>query len=202
MRANAAVRQCLSEMGTEFGLADARDITHERMRVRDVAHAGTWLYPAALQVPGTQHILDTILKDDLESVTWWHAWEQAAKVVCQWVHPRPRREWLQSRLCHVGATVGESLRTVCDRFAVWRWKTLWNVTRDLLRMREALITATSGLRASDLASRDGVLWQTFLTNVQSHVFFDAVRSASCACQARGGVLFLAPRVPMSRARMP
>ena len=171
LRANAAVRQCLSDMGTEFGLADARDITHECMRVRDVAPAGTWLYPAALQVPGTQHILDTILKDGLDSVTWWHAWEQAAKVVCQWVHPRPRREWLQSRLCHVDATVGESLRTVCDRFAVWRWKTLWNVTRDLLRMKEALITATSGLRASDLASRDGVLSQTFLTSVQSHVFW-------------------------------
>ena len=124
-------------MGTVLGLADARDITHECMRVRDVALAGTWLYPAALQVPGTQHILDTILKDGLDSVTWWRAGEQAAKAVCQWVHPRPRREWLQSRLCHVDATVGESLRTVCDRFTV--------AVEDAVERRARLVVHEGGI---------------------------------------------------------
>jgi hypothetical protein len=57
-----------------------------------------FLYPWALQVPGTQHILDTVLKDGLERIPWWVGWESASKAVCQWVHPRPRREYLQTRL--------------------------------------------------------------------------------------------------------
>ncbi|MFM7989293.1 MAG: hypothetical protein ACKPKO_59265, partial [Candidatus Fonsibacter sp.] len=34
-RASSAVRQCLSDMGTEFGLADAADVTHICMRTGD-----------------------------------------------------------------------------------------------------------------------------------------------------------------------
>ena len=93
-----------SDMGTEFGLADAADVTHACLRSRHDGRTGVWLYPWAMQAPGAQHLLDTVLKGGLERVAWWEAWEAQAKVVSQLVHPRPRREWLQRRL--LGASAG------------------------------------------------------------------------------------------------
>ena len=121
-------------------------------------------------MPGAQHLLDTVLKDGLECAPWWPAWEAQAKVVSQWVHPRAGREWLQRRLHGTSPDLAESLRTGCDRFAEWRWKALWNATRDLLRMKDAVRRATAGLRACDLGSRDGVLSQSFLMVVSSDLF--------------------------------
>ena len=170
-RANLVVRQCLSDMGTEFSLADAPDVTHECVRGVERGGQGDWLYPFALQVPGLQHLLDTIVKDGLERVTWWSAWEGQAKAVCQWVHSRARREFLQSRLQGCSTGVLESLTAGCDRFVEWRWKTLANVTRDLSRMQDALRLATRTLRTSDFSSRDSVHVQLFLTAVQSDTFW-------------------------------
>ncbi len=46
------------------------------------AEAG-WLYPLALFVPGTQHIVNNVLKDTVEELPWWPAWTAAAKCLCQ-----------------------------------------------------------------------------------------------------------------------
>ena len=97
---------------------------------------------------------------------WLQTWEAQAKAVCQLVHPRERREWLQSRLKGGCAELAKTLAAGCDRFAVWRWKTLSNVTRDLLRMKDALLNATNGLRACDLGSRDSVIAHAVLMAVQ------------------------------------
>ena len=171
LRANVVVRQCLSDMGTEVGLADVSDVAHACIRSGQRGRCGPWLYPFALQAPGTQHLLGAILQDSLDCVSWWHAWEEQAKVVCQWVHPRARRAWLQSCLQGRCAGLAQSLDAGCESFAVWRWKMRSNVTRDLLRTKDALQHATAGQRACDLGSRDSVLAQTFLTVVQSDVFW-------------------------------
>ena len=42
-RANSIVRQCLSDMGTEFALADAADVTHACLRSRHHGRSGVWL---------------------------------------------------------------------------------------------------------------------------------------------------------------
>ena len=91
-------------------------------------------------------MLDTIVKDGLERVTWLSAWEGQAKGVCQWVHSRARREFLQSRLEGCSTGVLESFTAGCERFADWRWKALVNVTLDLSRMQDALRLATATLR--------------------------------------------------------
>ena len=84
---------------------------------------------------------------------------------------KPRREFLQSRLQGRFAGIAQSLAADCDRFAACQWNNLSNVTRDLLRMQDALRHATAGLRTSGLASQDGVLAQTFLTVVQCDLFW-------------------------------
>ena len=129
-------------MGAEFGLADVPDVTHACVRLRPCGSGGAWLYPLALQVPGTQHILDIILKDGLERIPWWFRWESEAKAVCQWLHAKPRREFLQSRLAGFPDLV-KSLDSCIDKFADWRWWTLANVTDGLIRTKAALIRATS-----------------------------------------------------------
>ena len=164
-RANTAARQCVSDMGTEFGLADVPDVTHACIRSGHRDTTGECLYPCALQVPGCQHLLDTILQDGLDSVLGCPAWEEQAKLVCHWAHPRPRREFLQRRLKGPFSGLSAGLDIACERFADWRWTTLTNVTRDLLRMRDALQHATVGL-GSSAGDAD-----TFITAVQSALFW-------------------------------
>jgi len=165
-RANSAVHQCLSDMGTEFGLVDAPDVAHLCSYGHGPVMPGQWLYPYALQIPGTQHILDTILRDGLCRLEWWTSWETEAKVVCQWLHQKPHREFLPNRLDHNDTELVQSLDASCESFAEWRWKTLAHVTRDLQRMQRALRESTEGVQAKELALRDSVQAHTFLMSVK------------------------------------
>ena len=92
------------------------------------------------------HLFDTNVKDALERLTWCPAWEGQAKGVCQWVHSRPRRELLQSRLQGWSAGVLECVTVGCDRFADCRWETFPNVMRDFSRMRAAFRLGSGTLR--------------------------------------------------------
>ena len=176
--ANAAVRQCLSDMGTEYGVADAVNVTHVCAHHAPPHRTSTdhWLYPNAMKVPGSQHILDTILQDGLQRVCWWPVWEAHAKSVCQWVHKKPRREFLQARLIRCEEDVVRTLDAGCEKFADWRWKTLGQVVRDLRRMETALRHATVALSTSDLGTRDSVQSQMFLEAVHSQAFWTRTKA--------------------------
>ena len=104
------------------------------------------MFPYAMQVPGPQHILDTILQDAVDRLSWWHAWESDAKCVAQWLHAKSHRAFLQSRLAGHAADMAQALDVGCDKFAYWRWKTLFAVTRDLQRMEGVVVAARVGLR--------------------------------------------------------
>ncbi len=108
-RALSSVRQCLSDMGTEFGIADAGDILPAVVRQLSSTESGLavpvaacsrlewqpapFLFPLALQVPGTQHIIDLIVRDVLAQA-WWPQWEAQAKEVCQFL--RSQSAWSTS----------------------------------------------------------------------------------------------------------
>ena len=85
-RVNVAVRQCLSDQGTEFGLSEASDVSSACAHSVDADTRGECMFPYAIQVPGPQHILDTILQDAVDRLSWWHAWESDAKCIAQWLH--------------------------------------------------------------------------------------------------------------------
>ena len=173
-RVNAAVRQCLSDQGTEFAIADACDVSNECAHILQSYTPGQWLFPCAMQVPGTKHILDTILKDAVQRHSWWHAKQTEAKAVCQWLHKKPHRECLQARSSGHAPDMAKTLDAGCEKFADWRRKTLRTVTRDLRRMQRAICNACAGLRASDLGTRDSA----------------QVPRVGRTCQACGGVLVL------------
>jgi len=106
-------------MGTEFGLADALDVTHFCCHSHRARMPGDWLHPYALQIPGTQRVLDTILRDGLHTLELWTSRESEAKVVCQWLHQKPRGEFLQNRLDHNDMELVGTVNDSCESFTEW-----------------------------------------------------------------------------------
>ncbi|MFM7983978.1 MAG: hypothetical protein ACKPKO_32100, partial [Candidatus Fonsibacter sp.] len=69
------------------------------------------------------------------------------------------------------AELVKTLDSGIEKFAHWRWRTLTDVTSGLLRTQAALVHAIADMRGADLASRDGVQAQMFLSLVQSPAFW-------------------------------
>ena len=173
--ANLDVRQCLSDMGTEWGIADCADVVLQCTgQGQSSSEQAAFLYPMAIAVPGPQHIIDGILKDVLQNLDWWPSWQKQAKVVCQWLHNRGHREFLQSRLRAAGLDkYCLSLDASIDRFAQWRWKTLANVTAGLAHVEDAMrAVAQVFSSAKDLASRDIATGKIFLDTSKDSQFWD------------------------------
>ena len=149
----ASVRQVLTDMGCEFGCANYHDaINHVVKAFGHIDHAASQtdlshLFPYALQVPGLLHILDWIIRQAVESLTFWPAWQARAKRVLQYCHGANHRNLLRQLIrqkiaCKEHAKkrdrMCKTLVTSTGRFAKWRWKTLDTAVKDLLRVSEAL----------------------------------------------------------------
>ncbi|MCP4241226.1 MAG: hypothetical protein GY772_11750, partial [bacterium] len=146
-RAFRDVRQCLSDMGAEFGIGSAADVRAEYLRGQCAASGPggvrEHLFPAALEVPGSQHITDVCLRQTLCALDWWPRWQAQAKAVCQFLASANHREKLRQLVImgqcdqcdHTAAEA--SLKQSCERFAAWRWGTVRAATKGLLRMEVA-----------------------------------------------------------------
>ena len=185
-RANHDVRQCLSDMGTELGIAEAMDTVEEAIGQPVPDEVRGQLYPWALCIPGTQHIIDSALQASLMRVSWWPAWQKSAKAVCQWLQPLTHRQLLQERLRtavdagqHDIAELVKSLNRTVDRFAQWRWKTLKNVTDSLNRVRDATrLAVTTFASAAEFSSKDTAKAAAFFDAVHDSSFWDRSRLLS------------------------
>lgn len=167
--ANDDVRVVLSDMGVELGIGEVRDVVRQCLPIEDSDQCGQSgqstfeeatreLFPKAMVVPGPQHIIDGVLSAGVETLSWWAEWQASAKVLCQWLNPVTNRRWLKSKVRLVGgpqrAERLASLDNGCDRFADWRWKTLANVTRRLLKLQNAYRAAMSKVSsASEVSTR-------------------------------------------------
>ena len=176
-RANLDVRQCLSDMGTEWGISEFADVVAQCTKQDDPTPGQRlFLYPLALRIPGPQHILDNLLKDTLQSLAWWPAWQQQAKVVCQWLHSQGHRDFLQMHLIKKGklsASRRKSLTAAIERFAKWRWKTLAHVTSDLLRVEDAVVAAMEEFHSPiNLGSRDMGIASAFFSATKDPAFWN------------------------------
>jgi len=189
-QANLDVRQCLSDMGTEWGISEFADVVPQCTKQEDPTPGQPlFLYPMALRVPGPQHMIDNVLKDTLQSLAWWPAWQQQAKVVCQWLHNQGHRDFLQMHLVKRGgdetllASRRKSLSAAIERFAKWRWKTLSAVTAGLLRVEDAVRAAMDEIHSPiNLGSRDVGIAATFLSATKDPVFWDCASALHMLCQ--------------------
>ena len=140
-RALGSVRQVLSDMGTEFQIANARASLDDSSGQRP----DTFLYPYALQVPGIKHILDWVIRDALSDIDFWPNWQSCAKRLVQYFHGQTHRDLVSHFLCSFGHECGgsldvvrKSLQTATSSFADWRWSTLQTCIRDVLRIEDAV----------------------------------------------------------------
>ena len=198
------VRQCLSDMGTEIGVADYPDVvelsltglnrvnnragapSESKSSVRAaskpstalVKSASAYLFPLALSVPGPQHILDVVMREVLEGLPFWPHWQAQAKVVCQWLSSEGHRHFLQEILGRLGAVqLRGSLSTSCDRFVAWRWQTISNVTRDLGLKEEAIRVAMGTLDGPDqLGTRDAPKASACFSAIKDPTFWSRARA--------------------------
>lgn len=184
-QANLDVRQVLTDMGTELGIADAAAVgslcvptkrppswSSSSRPVRD-RHA--LLFPLALGIPGMQHILDSILRDSLCALSWWPAWQAQAKALSQWLGYENHRDFLQQLLASHGEGAKEyqeALHHGVATFAAWRWHTLAAVTADLCRLERPVRAAMGNLRnAAELGSRDSTHAQAVWQAVKDEEFW-------------------------------
>ncbi len=194
--ANADVRGILSDMGVEHAVGDYADILDSIVTGPSSAltelqqRSSGYLYPYALVIPGPQHTIDNIFKTCIQSLDWWLSWVADSKVVCQWLANHSHRELLANIIRghsdQVETKLGigsvdrllQSLRTTCDRFAAWRWKTIANVTRDLLRLQEVSQMAMSllGDDVDSLGTRDAARRTTLVRAIRCEAFWTRVRA--------------------------
>ena len=148
--ANADVRQCLSDMGTEFGIANYVDVVPHYLGQGSARAAnacpGQFLYPLAMQVPGVLHIVDWVIRTGIERLTFYPKWQSSAKLVLQMLHSQKLRQHMCALLHAMdidrvrSERLASSLASATGKFANWRWRTLWDAVRDLLRIEDAVRT--------------------------------------------------------------
>ena len=178
--ANVQVRGIISDCGTEIALGDHVDVLDDMYGHSSIGRLHGHLYPFALMVPGCQHLVDNLCHDSINSLPWWSEWSAESNIACQWLNDSSHREllaevWQQQATAanekHTGEMV-KSLQTSCDRFAHWRWRTLFNVTTDLVRLQPAVCGAMAYIEdRTILGTRDSAKREKFVAIVESDVFW-------------------------------
>ena len=151
-RMELLVRHVSSDMGTEFGVGDNVEFIDEFFARLHNAKAPqnpvdaqklNYMFPLAIKSPGIQHIIDWVIKQLLNKLSFWDEFEKSAKTVLQFVHSSGHRDKMvalidslhnldEQRKVQLKATLTKS---VYD-FAKWRWHTLADACRALLRIRD------------------------------------------------------------------
>ena len=110
----------------------------------------SFMFPLAIGVPGTQHILDNVLYE------LWPSFEKELKAVAQWLAPIGNRRALQHMLRVRVPEEEEAIQKLdrtMDRFAQWRWKTLSSCLYALCLLEPPLRLVTAVTTLRDLARR-------------------------------------------------
>ena len=165
--ANARVRQCLSDMGTEFAICDYPDVVGEciagPMKTADMVlqapYKHDFLFPLALKIPGSLHMIDWVLRRACCSFSWWPEWSAKSKLIMQFMASKNQRERMQKWIAESGIEdtavrdrLIKSLNRSPNRFAQWRWQTLQQVLAGMVRMRDAMKVVAAGPNALVLFS--------------------------------------------------
>ena len=92
-KACRSVRQCLSDMGAEFGVCDYPDVVDEVLAgiaagcpaAAVPCKSGSSLLPLALERTGTLPIIDGVLQRLACGFQWWPLWNSRAKLIMQFM---------------------------------------------------------------------------------------------------------------------
>ena len=198
LESNLEVRGVISDMGTESGIGNYVDISHELFGHKDrpskAQSFNGYMYPLALSIPGTQHAVDNVVKDAIKNIDWFAEWASDAKSLCQWVNQSGHRDKLKDILRNREnlpedvdkVALAKDLDTGCERFASWRWKTVTLTTSSLLRLRRALQQTVGHCHsASDLDVSDNAVAQTLIKTVNCDAFWCKTGALNACFQPLG-----------------
>ena len=110
-------RAVLTDMGVEFGIANASDVLPEFFGRESTGERG-FLFPSALQVPGSKHIVDLIVRSVLGNVQWFPLALANIKAIVQWLHKVRKREAIQDLVTRMATAQGvdpTELPSACSR---------------------------------------------------------------------------------------
>ncbi len=193
-----SVRCCLSDMGVEFGIADYPDVVDALLedcligvhappcgpqratgsRASSSSSGTAFLFPLALKVPGTRHIVDWVLQRAVQRCPWWAEWQAACKTLMHCLHSVRQREllqhWLRQQCLSNKNELAATLDSGPPNFAAWRWGTLSDVVAAFLRMEPALRVVAASAGPGLFESREGAATSIHATLV-SDAFADRAR---------------------------
>lgn len=198
------VRQCMSDMGTEYGIRNAMNMVGELFAEAPLTgSADSFLFPFAMQVPGVLHTVDLCLRTVSERQCWFPSWLDALKAVVQCVRPLRRREAIAHRIAQerwpeAPACTAALLTSGIRSFAKWRWTTLRDALADLSPLEWLLrsffdrvphahamlgtqdgVTARTATAAIGSASFWGYCTATFQVCTVLHCFTGSVKGCHC-----------------------
>lgn len=182
------MRQCLSDMGTEFAIANFPDIVSEYMGNKAIdigGRYGGFLYPFAMQVPGVQHIVDWVVLQGISQLSFFTEWQQKSKAVLQYAHSSNHRGHIldivnaDTSLSSAQAEdMARSLARTPGRFAKWRWKSLGNALDDLFHLEACLklVMVAVDTGNASLGIRDTATTASIKTSVLDDEFWQQARA--------------------------
>ena len=110
-------------------------------RVQGCLWARVFLIPKALMVPGWHHLSDNILRSTLNGVAFFPSFLSALKALASFLRIDAYRQILRAQVQHDSDVDMACIGTVPPSFADWRWGTLHNVLRWMLRAKTCLQVA-------------------------------------------------------------
>lgn len=151
-----AVRTVLTDLGCERGIANYWDIasfymsSHRDHATISDADRNAFLYPNAIGVPGPLHIIDWLLREMLDTMSFWPALLKRIKLIAQYLHSDNHRQYLVKKIDQnsndddVRKRCKAALNKGSDRFAQWRWESLDAAVKSQVTAKEPFQVACEG----------------------------------------------------------
>merc|ERR1712023_42312 len=128
-------------MGVEFQIAECSDFLDSENNVFDTKQF-SHMFPKALRIPGTRHILYGILEETLQNCMLFPEFQASVKVVSRVFRNSRKRDYIQeefktSKGNHLNSSdilAIKSLRKGVADFIDWRWTSFHRTLEDIQRM--------------------------------------------------------------------
>ncbi len=135
-----SVRGVLTDDGTEKLIADAQCCLHALFGLPNETETFQFLFPFAMRLPGANHILDVCLRKVLEKCEWYHQFEATLKTMSKVLSINTYTDVLKEACLLKGdETESKIFETSPTAFIKWRWGTLVNCLKDIMKRRAPLL---------------------------------------------------------------
>lgn len=133
-----------TDFGVEMHLLDMPDITEAFVawaggrpldQVRFLVKPDRRLFPRALRLAGWSHMMGNIMKTVAEKFPSWPSSLGKMRALCKFYKNNTYRQHIRRKMAFDEPALDSSLKSFTAGFAKWRYETVYEVERQLLRVR-------------------------------------------------------------------